>query len=225
MRNKARRAPIQRACLALVSRAAQPTSSPLGPPCASRSSSLTAPRAGCARTAVSSRGCAWGGGERAQAHRHANRVGFTGHVVVGERKLRQLSVAQRVVRFLHEAHGPFHRSARVRRLDSLQALPKDLAHHTTSGPARANTRAARQRGQGFERPSWPRVGHAASHRSFTCVGCRSTRGRPLRSHEPPPASPRQRHPAARSDAPPSSGSVYVTSLRYPSARAARHEAP
>lgn len=52
-----------------------------------------------------------------------------------------------------------------------------------------------------------------SHASFTCVGAWSTRGRAARDQDPPPASPSSVQPAARSEAPPSSGRVYVTSLR------------
>ena len=52
-------------------------------------------------------------------------------------------------------------------------------------------------------------GHAVSlsHLSLIWVGCKSTRGRSRRDHDPPPACPTQRQPAPRRDAPPSSGRV------------------
>jgi len=61
----------------------------------------------------------------------------------------------------------------------------------------------------------PLASATISHRSFRWVGCSSARTRPQRGRcqRPPPASPTSVKPAARSDAPPSSGSVYVTRRR------------
>lgn len=55
----------------------------------------------------------------------------------------------------------------------------------------------------------PPAAERISHRTLRSVGCSSARSRPQRGRcqRPPPATPTIEKPAARSDAPPSSGSV------------------
>lgn len=74
-------------------------------------------------------------------------------------------------------------------------------------------------------PAFPEGFSIASHFSFICMGCVSTLGLAVRFHVPPPASPRHFQPAAVRLTPLSDGRVYVISFLYPSANAARLQAP
>ena len=116
-----------------------------------------------------------------------------------------------------------HHVLAVRRASSDDAAPLPAPHETT----RALTACARRGRAQYEviaiRGRTP-IDHAISHRHLVCVGWVSTRGRSRRSHDPPPASPMHVQPHASSETPPSSGRIYVTSLRNPIALHARQQA-